>query len=133
MKYMLDTNICIYIMEHRDSKTLEKLFALNHDNTCTSTIVYGELAFGAEKSNRKVYSSFAQELFLNSITVLPVTPAVAKEYGAIRAKLEKNGTPIGPNDLWIAAHAKSLGLTLITNNEKEFKRIKGLKVENWAH
>ncbi|HET9803096.1 MAG TPA: PIN domain-containing protein [Candidatus Acidoferrum sp.] len=105
---------------------------LKQGEAVLSLVTMGELIFGAMKSSQK-------DLILHGLTelevlmpVLPLDRAVADEYGVIRAQLETSGTPIGNNDLWIAAHAKALGLTLVTNNEKEFKRIKGLKVENWA-
>lgn len=131
-QFMLDTDICVYIHRKKPLSVLARVNKLKQGEAVLSLVTMGELIFGAMKSSQK-------ELILHGLAelevlmpVLPLDRAVADEYGVIRAQLEISGTPIGNNDLWIAAHAKALGLTLVTNNEKEFKRIKGLKVENWA-
>jgi tRNA(fMet)-specific endonuclease VapC len=131
-QYLLDTNICIYIRRERPQTVLERFKVLLPGSTAISVITYGELVYGVQKSpdSRKAMS-ILEEL----TTVIPVVPMaieVAKTYGAIRSDLAARGELIGNNDLWIAAHAKSLGLTLVTNNEREFLRVEGLAVENWA-
>ena len=131
MKYMLDTNICIYIMKKNPSQVIEKYLSLNPSERCISSITLAELEFGVYKSNNPMKNLMALRIFLAGIKILPFDETAAIEYGEIRATLEKRGTPIGANDLLISAHAKSLQLTLITNNLKEFHRVDGLQVENW--
>lgn len=131
MKYMLDTNICIYIIKKKPPQVLEKFLALNPNEICISSITLAELEFGACKSNNPPKNRMALIIFLANIKIVPFEERAAKEYGDIRATLEKRGTPIGANDLLIASHARSLHLTLVTNNLKEFERIDNLKLENW--
>lgn len=131
MKYMLDTNICIYIIKKNPIQVLKKFAAVNKDDMCISTITLAELEFGACKSNNLTKNKLTLMIFLAGIKVLPFDESAAKEYGDIRATLERRGTPIGANDLLIVAHAKSLQLTLVTNNVKEFERVNGLQIENW--
>ncbi len=129
---MLDTDICVYIHKRKPTIVLERLRKLGQGEAVLSSVTMGELMYGAEKSSQReaVLTRLAE---LESVVqVVPLGRAAAGEYGAIRASLEAAGTPIGNNDLWIAAHAKALGLTLVTNNEREFKMVGGLKVENWA-
>lgn len=97
-----------------------------------STITYGELRFGAEKSERRTQSLDILRGFAEIVPVIALTPVVGETYGRLRAELERAGKPIGNNDLWIAAHALALGVVLVTNNTREFKRVSGLAVENWA-
>ena len=131
-RYLLDTNIIIYIRRERPNALLERFHRLKPREAVLSTITFGELAYGAEKS-RTPESTWRQLTELTSlIPVLPLPDEAGRAYGVIRADLERRGAIIGNNDLWIAAHAKSAGLTLVTNNEREFRRVKGLKVENWA-
>lgn len=132
MKYMLDTNICIYLIKGIMPRVLEKFATFNRADVCISSIVLAELEFGACKSANPAKNRSAFQTFLKGIEVLPFDTAAAIEYGYIRADLERRGTPIGANDLLIAAHAKSLGLPLVTNNIKEFERVDGLTVETWA-
>ena len=129
---MLDTDICVYIHKRKPLSVLEKLRKLRQGEAVISSITMGELIYGATKSSKReaVLAQLAEMETL--VPVVSVNRAAAEEYGAIRASLESAGTPIGNNDLWIAAHAKALGLTLVTNNEKEFKRVRGLRVENWT-
>ncbi|GEO15790.1 type II toxin-antitoxin system tRNA(fMet)-specific endonuclease VapC [Microvirga aerophila] len=130
--YLLDTNICIYIRRERPQGVLERFKALAPGSTAISVITYGELIYGVRKSpNPDKAMAVLQEL-IALIPVLPVAIDVAKTYGAIRSDLAVRGELIGNNDLWIAAHAKSVGLTVVTNNESEFQRVEGLKIENWA-
>lgn len=131
-RFMLDTDICVYIHKSKPVSVLEKLRKLAQGEAVLSSITMGELIYGAVKSSQReaVLTRLAE--LETILPVVAVNRTAAEEYGAIRASLEAAGTPIGNNDLWIAAHAKALGLTLVTNNEKEFKRVRGLKVENWA-
>ena len=130
MKYLLDTNIISALEKAPDGPLLSRLLRTGMDNAVTSIIVAGELQFGIMKSKTASLKKNLETL-LGSITVLPLEEPVNLEYGRIRADLEKRGTPIGNNDLWIAAHALALGLTLVTDNVDEFSRVDGLRVENW--
>jgi tRNA(fMet)-specific endonuclease VapC len=131
-RFLLDTNICIYVRRKEPEKVLRRFQTLREGEAVLSVITFGELVYGAEKSARR---ERALELLRELARVLPVKglpEAAAEAYGTMRAELERKGQMIGNNDLWIAAHAKSAGLTLVTNNEREFRRVRGLKVENWA-
>jgi tRNA(fMet)-specific endonuclease VapC len=132
MKYLLDTDICIYIIKKKPEQVLKKLAKLESTDIAISTITLSELIYGAEKSQHKEKNLEAITGFLVPIDVLPWDEGAARSAGQIRAVLEKHGKVIGPYDLQIAGQALSLNLTLVTNNEKEFSRIKGLKIENWA-
>ncbi len=131
-RFLLDTNICIYIRRKKPEEVLRRFRTLKQGEAALSVITFGELVYGAEKSAQR---AAALEVLRELARVLPVMglPETAAEaYGTIRAELERKGQMIGNNDLWIAAHAKAEGLTLVTNNEREFRRVRGLKVENWA-
>jgi tRNA(fMet)-specific endonuclease VapC len=131
-RFLLDTNICIYIRRKKPEEVLRRFRTLKQGEAALSVITFGELVYGAEKSAQR---AAALEVLRELARVLPVMglPETAAEaYGTIRAELERKGQMIGNNDLWIAAHAKAAGLTLVTNNEREFRRVRGLKVENWA-
>jgi tRNA(fMet)-specific endonuclease VapC len=131
-KYLLDTNICIYIRQNRPPEVFARFRRLKAGDAVLSVITYGELNYGAQKSQQK---DRAIERLAELIQLLPVAPLPeesARAYGEVRASLETQGQMIGNNDLWIAAHAKAAGLTLVTNNEREFKRIPGLKLQNWV-
>ncbi len=131
-RFLLDTNICIYIRRKKPEEVLRRFRALKAGEAALSVITFGELVYGAEKSAQRVA---ALELLRELARVLPVMglpETAANAYGTIRAELERKGQLIGNNDLWIAAHAKAAGLTLVTNNEREFRRVRGLRVENWA-
>ena len=130
--YMLDTNICIFAIKKRPEIVLAHLQAHRPAEICISSITYAELCHGVAKSQAKGRNRLALTLFLSSISILPFDGAAALEYGNIRAALEQHGTPIGPLDTLIAAHAKSLNMTLVTNNTREFQRVKGLIIEDWA-
>lgn len=130
--YLLDTNICIYIANKRPPNVLGKFELLSIGQVGMSIVTYGELLYGARKSNLPEKSRAILKELTNIIPPLPMTIDVAKYYGEARGNLEKTGKTVGSNDLWIAAHALALGLILVTNNEKEFSRIHGLKVENWV-
>jgi tRNA(fMet)-specific endonuclease VapC len=130
--YLLDTNICIYIRRERPADVLAKFQLLAPGSTAISVITYGELAYGVRKSGNPEQAWRVMEQLMSVIPPLPMTAEAAKIYGDIREDLSRSGEIIGNNDLWIAAHAVSLGLTLVTNNEREFSRVKNLRIENWA-
>ena len=132
MGYMLDTNICIYLIKHKPPQVFEKLQEHNPDEICISAVTYAELVHGVEKSKAVERNRLALTILLSNIEILDFDMKAAEEYGRIRADLEKKGTPIGPLDMMIAGHAKSLGYTVVTNNLGEFKRVEGLQYENWV-
>jgi tRNA(fMet)-specific endonuclease VapC len=131
-RYMLDTNICIYIQRQKPVEVLTRFEKLKPGDAGISVVTWGELLYGAEKSRQRKKILFLLDEFSTIIPVLPIPEDAGKAYGSIRASLESKGTPIGNNDLWIAAHAKAASLTLVTNNEREFQRVPGLKVQNWV-
>lgn len=131
MKYMLDTNIIIYIQNHRSPEALNILTHHSPSDICISSITMAELEYGVYKSSRPGQNQIALVTFLSQTKIMPFETKAAVEYGRIRADLSRQGRLIGANDLLIAAHAKALGLTLVTNNTREFSRVKGLKLENW--
>jgi len=129
---MLDTNICIYIKRRKPKEVLARFQKLKPGDAAISVITWGELLYGAEKSQKSKMALQLLEEFKTFVPVLPLPENAGKAYGEIRAALETKGKLIGNNDLWIAAHAKAAGLTIVTNNEREYKRVKGLKIQNWA-
>ncbi len=131
-RYLLDTNICIYIQRQRPPEVLAHFQKLKPGDAVISVITWGELLYGAEKSQHRGKVLQLLQEFAVLVPVMPVPESTGHTYGAIRAALEAKGEPIGNNDLWIAAHAKAAGLVLVTNNEREFVRVPGLKVKNWA-
>ncbi len=131
LKYLLDTNIVIYVIKRRPVEVLG-LFNENASRMAISSITLSELFHGAEKSARVAQNLAVVEEFSSLLEVLPYTSRASQHHGAIRAALEKAGRPIGVNDLHIAAHARSEGLTLVTNNLAEFERVPGLLTENWV-
>ena len=131
-RYLLETNICIYIQRQKPGEVLARFQKLNPGDAAIWVITWGELLYGAEKSRERKKALHLLEEFKSLIPVLPMSENAGKTYGAIRASLESKGRPIGNNDLWIAAHAKAKGLTIVTNNEREFQRVPGLKVQNWV-
>lgn len=132
MMYMLDTYICIYMIKQKPRQVIEKLKSMNKADLCISSITYSELLYGAEKSSNIAKNLLALTMFLSNIEILPYDENASVDYGFIRSDLEKKGKPIGPLDMLIAAHAASLRMILVTNNEKEFERVKGLNIENWT-
>ena len=130
--YLLDTNICIYIAKRRPPAVARRFAKLAAGSVAMSTITWGELSVGAEKSERREQSLATLQALAEVIPVIGLTPAVGEVYGRLRAGLERAGKPIGNNDLWISAHAIAHGLVLVTNHAREFRRIAGLAVENWA-
>ena len=131
-RYLLDTNICIYVIRKRPEAVLRHFDRIRPGEAAISVITYGELFYGAMKSQRRKASLETLREFVNLVPALPVPEMAAGAYGFIRAEAESKGETIGANDLWIAAHAMELGLVLVTNNEREFRRVRGLKVQNWA-
>lgn len=129
---MLDTNICIYLIKNRPIELKKKFNEYEVGEICISSIVVSELYFGVEKSQMVEKNKRALALFLSSLNKVNYDEKCAIEYGKIRAELERKGQVIGSLDMLIAAHAKSMGITLVTNNTKEFDRVDGLVVENWV-
>ncbi len=133
MKYMLDTNICIYIIKRKPVDVIEKFKSLNIDDVCISSVTLAELSYGVEKSQFQEKNRLALEEFTLPLEIMPFDEGAASQYGHIRTFLERSGTPIGSLDLMIAAHALSLNSIVVTNNVKEFTRIPDLKVQDWVH
>ena len=131
LKYLLDTNICIYTIKNRPD-AVRKTFIEHDGQMCVSTITQMELIYGAEKSAAVARNLKDVEGFLARLEIKDFNPSAAAHTGQIRAELAKAGTPIGPYDQMIAGHARSLGLIVVTNNASEFSRVPGIRVENWA-
>ncbi len=131
LRYLLDTNIVIYVIKRRPPQALD-IFNQQAGRMAISAITLAELQHGAEKSSIPATNLAVVEDFCSRLEVLPYAARAAQHYGSIRAALEKQGQPIGVNDLHIAAHARSEGLTLVTNNLREFERVPALQLENWA-
>ncbi len=132
IRYLLDTNICIYIAKHNPATVRARFEQLSADVLAMSVITLGELQHGAEKSQARFRALAALQQLQRVIQVEPLTEAVGQHYGQIRSALERKGQPIGNNDLWIAAHARAEGWVLVTSNEREFDRVDDLAVENWV-
>jgi tRNA(fMet)-specific endonuclease VapC len=131
-QYLLDTNIIIYVRRRRPPEVLSRFAKLKLGEAVLSVITYGELFYGLEKGRSGRDGMQQLEEMTSFLPVLPLPAEAAKAYGRIRAALEADGQIIGHNDLWIAAHAYAAGLTLVTNNEREFRRVPGLRIENWV-
>lgn len=131
-RYLLDTNICIYIAKHNPLSVRERFAQHAANELAMSVITLGELRFGAEKSQARERTMMVIEELTSLLNIEEPSEAVAAHYGEIRASLQKTGQMIGNNDLWLAAHARSQNWVLVTNNEKEFMRVEGLRVENWV-
>lgn len=131
-RYLLDTNICIYVRRKKPEPVFRHFDRLTPGEAAISVITYGELLYGANKSEQRELSLETLREFFRLVPALPLPEKASEVYGFIRADLESRGEVISANDLWIAAHALASGLVLVTNNEKEFRRIRGLKVQNWA-
>lgn len=131
MRFMLDTNLCIDLMRGKSVAAFKRLRSLAVDEAGISTVTLAELKYGASRSSRKAYNESLIIAFCAPLLIVPFDAAAAEAYGAIRATLESAGTPIGPLDTLIAAHALALGCVLITANVREFERVPGLAVENW--
>ena len=132
VRFLLDTNICIYIRQRRPPGALARFQRLRPGEAAISVITYGELAYGVEKSRFREQATKQLMELAGLLPVMGLPLRAGQFYGTIRAALEVKGEIIGNNDLWIAAHARAAGLTLVTNNEREFRRIQGLKIQNWV-
>ena len=131
-RYMLDTYVSSYIMKRSNDSVLKRLKRTPLSDVCISVITKSELLFGVEMSPRKQQDEAALLAFLDYVEVLDLPDQASNDYARIRADLKRRGTMIGANDLFIAAHARSLGLTLVTNNTREFGRVPHLNMENWT-
>lgn len=132
MKFLLDTDTCIYVLKQHE-QVMRTLLSTSRDDVAVSVVTEAELRTGAAKSISPAKTLQRVEAFLAPVTILEFTSEDAIVYSQIRAKLESAGTPIGPMDTMIAAHAVSRNLILVSNNEREFRRVTGLRIENWAH
>ena len=132
MNYLLDTNICIYIINKKPAAVLKKVQSMQPGQIAISTITIAELEYGAARSRYPDRNRIALLEFLFPFTILDFDQKASMEYGRIRTLLESRGRPVGPMDLLLAAQAKAHNLILVTNNEKEFARVDGLRIENWA-
>ena len=132
VRYLLDTNICIYIAKHNPVAVRERFSRHTVDELAMSVVTLGELRFGAEKSQWRERALAVIAQLEATMQTAPLTEAVGEHYGQIRAALQQRGETIGNNDLWLSAHARAEGWILVTNNEREFVRVDGLQVENWA-
>ena len=131
LRYMLDTNICIYVIKNRPAELRERFNSLA-DQLCISAVTLAEIVYGAEKSARPIENLAVVEQFAARLDVLAFGERAAVHYGQLRAELERAGLPVGLHDVMIGGHARSEGLTLVTNNLREFQRMEGLRVENWV-
>jgi tRNA(fMet)-specific endonuclease VapC len=131
-RYLLDTNICIYIRQRRPEEVLRCFRKLRPGEAALSVITYGELLYGVAKSAQRVAAFEQLRELIRLLPAVALPENAAETYGTLRADLETKGQMIGNNDLWIAAHALASKLTLVTNNVREFQRVRGLKIENWA-
>ena len=132
MIYMLDTNICIYAMKNKPEKVRRRLREELDNGVCISSITLAELEYGMKHSSNPAKNEQALLRFLVPFSVLPFGSTAAAEYGEIRAYLQSQGTPIGPLDMLIAGYARAEKMILVTNNVREFERVPGLELENWA-
>lgn len=132
MKFMLDTGICIYLIKKRSASVFQRLQKCDVGDIGISVVTAAELRYGADKSQRPRQNHQALDIFFAPLEIVPFTEDAAVDYGKIRVDLEASGDSIGPLDTLIAAHAKHLNATLVSNNIREFKRVRGLKVENWT-
>jgi tRNA(fMet)-specific endonuclease VapC len=131
-RFMLDTDTCSYIMKRSNNALLKRLRKIPVNDVCTSVITKSELLYGVKVSPRRQQDEAALNALLQYVEVLDFPDEAAPHYAEIRARLKVGGTMIGANDLFIAAHARSLGLTLVTNNTREFRRVPKLLIENWT-
>lgn len=132
MKFMLDTNICIYIIKRKPPNVIDRFKQTEISQIGISSITLSELIYGVSKSSNPEQNRMALTQFIAPLEILPYDDEASQYYGDLRVHLEKNGMPIGALDMLIAAHALSVGCTLVTNNEKEFIRIPNLKIDNWV-
>ena len=132
LRYMLDTDICSYVMKRSQDALLRRLQKVPVSDVCISVVTKSELLYGVEVSPRRQQDEAALNAFLNYVEVLDFPDNASSHYAQIRAQLKKSGKMIGANDLFIAAHARSLGLTLVTHNTQEFRRVHRLAIEDWT-
>ena len=132
IKYMLDTNICIYIIKRKPTDVIARFRQTQISQIGISSITLSELEYGVAKSSKPDQNQFALAQFLAPLEILSYGDEAAQQYGRLRALLEKQGTPIGSLDMLIAAHVLSINCILVTNNEKEFNRVPNLKIDNWV-
>lgn len=132
VRYLLDTNICIYIRQEKPQEVLQRFRKLRPGEAALSVITYGELIYGAARSAHRTAAFDRLRELLQWLPALALPESAAEAYGTIRATLPAKGETIGNNDLWIAAHALAAKFTLVTDNEREFRRVPGLKLQNWA-
>lgn len=130
--YLIDTNICVYLINKRDKALRERIEAERPYEIAVSSVTVGELEYGVAKSAKLEQNRTALQQFLSAFAIVPFDDKDAEQFGIIRAALEQEGRPIGPYDAQIAAQAVARNWTLVTNNEREFRRVPGLTVENWA-
>jgi tRNA(fMet)-specific endonuclease VapC len=133
MRYLIDTNICIYLMNQRPIHVIRKFRECSPGTIVVSSITVSELQYGVAKSTHQKKNQLRLDEFLMPLAIIDYDEAAARIYGKVRAELEREGRLIGPLDMLIAAHALEKHLTLVTNNEEEFNRVKNLNVENWSH
>jgi tRNA(fMet)-specific endonuclease VapC len=131
LAYMLDTNICIYVIKNYPPKLRERFNRLA-EQLCMSSITLAELFYGAEKSVRRLENLQAVEQFSARLEILAFSPKAAAHFGQIRAEVDRLGKPVGPLDMLIGAHARAEGLIIVTNDAREFRRLPGVRVENWV-
>lgn len=129
--YMLDTDTCVFLLRRSSQALLERIQAVPLQSQLMSVVTLAELQYGVQVSSKKKSNQAAVDLLVRHVAVMDLTRAAAGHYAQIRTGLKQRGQLIGSNDLWIAAHARSLGATVVTNNVKDFGRVKGLRVENW--
>ena len=132
MKYLLDTNTCIYIINKKPPSAVNRIRSKHPDEVSISTITIAELEYGVHRSKHADQNRIALLEFLVPFTIVEFDQSAAAVYGSVRASLERKGSPIGPMDLLLAAQALSQQLVLVTNNEREFRRVAGLQIENWV-
>lgn len=132
MQYMLDTNICIFIIRQKNPAVIKQITQYRPEDLFISSITVSELEYGCEKSADPGKNRLALMEFLSPFNILPFDPLAAQHYGEIRAQLERDGTPVGAMDMLIAAHARSVDATLVTNNTRDFERIRGLNIADWS-
>jgi tRNA(fMet)-specific endonuclease VapC len=132
LRFLLDTNTLIYIRRNRPANVLARFQKLSYGEAAFSVITFGELAYRAAKSGRRSDAIAQLDQLRSALPIIALPETAAEIYGVIRADLEGRGQQIGNNDLWIAAHALAANLILVTNNEREFTRVKGLKIQNWT-
>ncbi len=131
MRYLLDTNVCVDFLNGRYPRVIDRLLATSPDEVAISTIAVAELRYGADKSARRQENHDSIDRFLTDVPTLGFDNEAARAYGALRARLERSGSPIGPNDMLIAAQALANDLVLVTANLDELQRVEGLQLESW--